>query len=167
MPLRGVDASCISQFKALSASSGSKVQSVRDGGAAKPLIQSENLAVENLVTQNLGIWSKQLPKCNPSHATPPTAPHESSVAFAVAPVAQSTPSELKRSSDAVDHHPCTPSNGCCTGTLPQRKRAHTERRPVAGLLANPPTVSRDCVPHAADDQTRLPARIGCPKLHSE
>ena len=70
-PLRGIDASGISQFKALSASSGSKVQSVSDGGEAKPLIQSENLATENLVTHELNIWSMQTPNCFPSNAISP------------------------------------------------------------------------------------------------
>ena len=180
----GVDTSVEVRDKPLLAESGSKInpsgaqvqpQSSHSGGAAKRREQSENMVnrnpmnLENLVHQrpsNLRIWSDKPDddKRQPHSITMPDA-------------ISSKPNVLKRI--RVDEgcnslHRATGSNdsastaenalrvqqgdGCAPPTPPQRKCAHTDRRPVAGLLANPPTVSRACVPHDADD---------CPKPNSK
>ena len=172
----GIDSSVEARVKPLLAENGFMVnptgakvqpQSSHSGGAAKRRRQSENMVneqSENL--RNLRIWTHK-----PNDHSRQT--HNITVPDAL----PSRPNLLKRI--RVDEgcnslHRATESNdsawaadntlrvqlgeGCAPATPPQQKCAHTDRRPVAGLLANPPTVSRECVPPAADD---------CPSLSSK
>jgi len=189
----GIDSSGEVRVIPLLAESGSMVnpsgaqvqhQLSHSGGAAKRRRQSENMVnsnpmnLENLVRQrpsNLRIWTDK-----------PNDDNRQAHNISVPDALPSRPNLLKQirvdegcnflhraterndsASTAENTLRVQQGDGCAPATPPQQKCAHTDRRPVAGLLANPPTVSRDCVPHDADDQTRLPARIGCPKLHSE
>ena len=172
----GIDSSVEARVKPLLAENGFMVnptgakvqpQSSHSGGAAKRRRQSENLVneqSENL--SDLRIWNDK-----PNDHKRQT--HNSAVPDAF----PSRPSLLKRirvdegcnslhratgsndsASDADSTLRIQHGDGCAPPTPPQRKCAHTDRRPVAGLLANPPTVSRDWVPHDAGD---------CPKPNSK